>query len=203
MKFKYELLVIIILAAIMYFVAGCSPQEGNELYEETWGKMTIKEKAIYDIASSQWEKWSEGGKDSLIYVREGIRQRRIKPSEGAIPFIDIKDIIISVNDSVMTIDKNFSEDSQKLVNGARFENIDPKWYYILLNKTGSSIDQGKEEPKGFVFSDDLLLDCERLEGGDSRVILYVGRKVYYVAVKDEWGDLKPAICSKRNNKIQE
>jgi hypothetical protein len=110
-------------------------------------------------------------------------------------FIDIKDIIISTNDTVLTHSYT-AESNIKTYDGAKFDKLDPEWYARLIgtdNYTAPSSGDQSDEFESFKFSNDLLLDCERKEG-DSKVILYIGRKLYYVAVEDEWGDYKSISC---------
>ena len=104
----------------LIFLTGCDPPEGVELYDETFEKMTTKEKIIYEQVQDSWGyKRGSGQTDRLGLLRESIRRRIVKPAEEAMEFIDIKDVIISTNDTTFV-----SSSGGDLMNS----------YKILVNK---------------------------------------------------------------------
>jgi hypothetical protein len=197
MKYVINFISVYVMTFTLLLFIGCSAPEGDDLYVETFTKMTMKEKILYDKCADVWGySKGRGRTDHLDFIREAIRQRKVKPTESAMPFIDIKDIIISTNDTVLTHSYT-SKSTIETYDGAKFDKLDPEWYASLI-ATDQMYNEGGDQSRGdeiFKFSNDLLLDCERKRGGgDSKVILYIGRKLYYVAKEDEWGDYKAISC---------
>jgi hypothetical protein len=189
---KYIRMGIILIFGMLLF--GCDPPEGVELYDETFEKMTVKEKIIYEQVQDSWGyQRGSGQTDQLGLVRESIRRRFIKPPEEAMEFIDIKDVIISTNDT--TFVSSSGGELMDSYQNAKFENVSSVWYkklisseQVLYNNQVSG-NQDSKDKETFKFSNDLMLDCDK-----GKVILYIGRKLYYVAEEDEWGDYKSISC---------
>ena len=190
---KYIRMGIILIFGLL-LLSGCDPPEGVELYDETFEKMTVKEKIIYEQVQDSWGyQRGSGQTDQLGLVRESIRRRIVKPPEEAMAFIDIKDVIISTNDT--TFVSSSSGELMDSYKNAKFENVSPVWYKRLISSEQVSYNNqvsGNQDSKkvdSFKFSNDLLLDCDK-----GKVILYVGRKLYHIGTIDEWGDVKTIQC---------
>jgi hypothetical protein len=126
---KIFMIITIIGTWLLVFGCGALYEESDDLISKTWDLMTVKEKQIYDLVEDQW------GKSVLKQLRESVRTRLQKPSEEDVPFSTMGDIIRTIEKVQLIIKSDWSTDTIKSYNNAKFSAIDPAWYYSVIAKT--------------------------------------------------------------------
>ncbi|MCK4539767.1 hypothetical protein KAU09_01275 [Candidatus Parcubacteria bacterium] len=175
----FGLLVIIFLAML----AGCAKySEGDSVAEETWGKMTVTEKLFYDKVESGWKEDFEDVK--LQDIRSAVRLRKIKPSEDAVPFIDMAKAIVLNNDVSLQLSGNEGSAHKKRKLDTRWDAIDHDWYRLILkvaNKSKEDSETNQDEQSE-----------EFNEKGNSRVALALNNYTEKAEEKNNSDVLLPA-----------
>lgn len=121
--FKIMLIILLLAACEKY-------DEGDEKANQSFEKMTVVEKGMYDAVENAWDQ------SFLANVRQAVSKREVKPLENSIPFIDIANVIKSNNDLTLKINDNWlTETKNKAING-RWDRIDDEWYVKIVNKLG-------------------------------------------------------------------
>lgn len=128
-----KLFQVLLLIIAVGFLSGCEYySEGDSVAEQTWKKMSIKEKAYYEKVEGAW------GEKPLMRIREAIRKREVAPEEQELPFLDIADLIVTTNDMNLVLNENEMEDVKKKKVEARWSAIDVEWYNKILYIAGKT-----------------------------------------------------------------
>lgn len=127
---------IITLALIpLLFLSGCDYyDEGDVIAEESFSKMNMSEKSMYDAVEEEW------GQSRLLNIRKAVATREATPLESSIPFIDIANVIKSNNDLTLKVDDAWRTDAKNDAIAARWDRLDNKWYLKIIQKLGMKED---------------------------------------------------------------
>jgi hypothetical protein len=135
--------VLLIMFSLLTLVVACDNyDEGDEAAKQSFEKMTVVEKGMYDAVEEEW------GTSYLQNVRQAVLGREVKPLETNIPFIDIANVIKSNNDITLKINENWTTDDKNKAISARWDRLDDKWYVKIIAKLG--LKEGDIQKQDFV-----------------------------------------------------
>jgi len=139
-----------IITAIMLcigFLFSCNYEEGDQQAHDSFKKMTIQEKTLYDGVSKEWSQ------RYLTSVRRAVYNRELKPTEKTIPFIDIANVIKTNNQVSLKLNESWSTSNKNKSIKARWDQIDHIWYRKILNSIGIN----KYNPQELIPEEELIV----------------------------------------------
>lgn len=131
-EFVFPWIITIMMGCLFVItLSGCDNyDEGDQKAAQSFEKMTIVEKGLYDAVEDVW------GQSYLVNVRQAVFAREVKPLEESIPFIDIANVIKSNNDITLKVEEHWSTDNKNKSIKNRWDRLDGKWYLQIVNKLG-------------------------------------------------------------------
>ena len=130
--YHVPIILIIVMSITSLFIVGCSTyKEGDEVASNSFKKMTVQEKTMYDAVEKEWYQ------DTLVAIRTSVGKRDIAPRENSIPFIDIANVIKTNNDVTLKLNEaGWSTDHKNRAIKCRWDRLDEEWYKKLLLTIG-------------------------------------------------------------------
>jgi len=162
----------LLLIALALGSVSCVYTEGDNVAKQAFTLMSAKERVIYDQVESEW------GEAALVRLREAVRQRQVKANETSLPFIDVKDVVVLINDTTLTLEKHprskqlDSDEKTKALNN-KFDRLAPEWYAKLTNRPPAKVlvaekpEPQVQEGKGVVIKQTTVVpDPSPVDEGD-------------------------------------
>jgi len=126
-----NLIMFFVWLCISSILIGCSTyKEGDEIATQSFKKMTVQEKTMYDAVEKEWYQ------DTLVAIRASVGKRDIAPRENSVPFIDIANVIKTNNDVTLKLKSGWHTDHKNRAIKVRWDRIDDNWYKKLLSTIG-------------------------------------------------------------------
>jgi len=119
------------MSIVSLFIIGCGTyEEGDDIAANSFKKMTVQEKTMYDAVEKEWY---QGKMES---IRSAVGKRDIAPRENSVPFIDIANVIKTNNDITLQLESGWNTDHKNRAINCRWDRLDEDWYRKLLLTIG-------------------------------------------------------------------